>query len=186
MAETTAHTAGTEAPSGGHGGFPPFNTSTFPSQLFWLVISLVLLYALMSKWALPQVGRVIDKRQKQIADDFAEADRLKGQSDEAVATYEKALADARARAQAIAHDTHEKQAAEAEAARKKLEDELNAKLADAEKTIAATKEAAMGNVRSIAEDATAAIVEQLIGGAPSEEAVSSAVADVLKGQGGGR
>jgi F-type H+-transporting ATPase subunit b len=180
MAETTTHTAGTEAPSGGHGGFPPFNSQTFPSQLVWLVITFVVLYALMAKWALPQVGRVIDARQKRIADDFAEADRLKGQSDEAVAAYEKALADARAHAQAIAHETHEKQAAEAEAARKALEDELNTKLAAAEKTIAATKEAAMGNVRSIAEDATRAIVERLIGSAPSDKAVSSAVADVLK------
>jgi F-type H+-transporting ATPase subunit b len=180
MAETTTHTAGTEAPSGGHGGFPPFNSQTFPSQLVWLVITFVVLYALMAKWALPQVGRVIDARQKRIADDFAEADRLKGQSDEAVAAYEKALADARARAQAIAHETHEKQAAEAEAARKTLEDELNARLAAAEKTIAATKEAAMGNVRSIAEDATRAIVERLIGSVPSDKAVSSAVADVLK------
>jgi F-type H+-transporting ATPase subunit b len=180
MAEHNTHTAGTEAPSGGHGGFPPFNPQTFPSQLVWLVITFVLLYALMAKWALPQVGRVIDARQKRIADDFAEAEKLKAQSDEAVAAYEKALADARSRAQAIAHETHEKQAAEAEAARKKLEDELNTKLAAAEKTIAATKEAAMGNVRSIAEDATRAIVERLIGSAPSDQAVSSAVADVLK------
>ena len=75
--------------------------------------------------------------------------------------------EARARAQAIANETRDKQAAAAEAARKKTEDELNAKLAAAEKTIAATKQAAMGNVRSIAEDATAAIVERLIGSAPS-------------------
>ena len=180
MAETTTHTAGTEAPSGGHGGFPPFNSQTFPSQLFWLVITFVVLYALMAKWALPQVGRAIDARQKRIADDFAEAEKLKAQSDEAVTAYEKALADARSRAQAIAHETHEKQTAEADAARKALEDQLNAKLAEAEKTIAATKEAAMGNVRSIAEDATRAIVEQLIGNTPSDQAVSSAVAGVLK------
>jgi F-type H+-transporting ATPase subunit b len=180
MAEQNAHTAGTEAPSGGHGGFPPFNPETFPSQLVWLVITFVLLYALMAKWALPKVAGVIDARQKRIADDFAEAEKLKAQSDEAVAAYEKALADARSRAQAIATETREKQAAEAEAARKKLEDELNAKLAEAEKTIASTKEAAMGNVRSIAEDATRAIVERLIGNAPSDQAVSSAVADVLK------
>ncbi len=180
MAEPTAHNAGTEAPSGGHGNFPPFNPQTFPSQLVWLVITFVLLYALMAKWALPQVGRVIDARQKRIADDFAEADRLKGQSDEAVAAYEKALADARARAQAIATETRDKESAAADVARKALEDALNAKLAAAEKTIAATKEAAMGNVRSIAEDATRAIVERLIGNAPSDQAVKSAVADVLK------
>ncbi|HZD89294.1 MAG TPA: F0F1 ATP synthase subunit B [Pseudolabrys sp.] len=176
----TQTTTATEHPAGG-AVFPPFNTHTFPSQLFWLVITFVVLYAVMSKWVLPQVGRVIDARQRRIADDFAEAERLKGQSDAAVAAYEKALADARTRAQAIAHDTHEKQAAEAEAARKKLEDELNVKLADAEKTIAATKQAAMGNVRSIAEDATAAIVERLIGAAPGDKTVSDAIADVLKG-----
>jgi F-type H+-transporting ATPase subunit b len=97
-----------------------------------------------------------------------------------VAAYEKALADARANAQAIANETRDKQAAAAEARRKTLEDELNAKLAHAEKTIAATKTAAMGNVRGIAEDATRAIVERLIGTAPGEKAVADAVADALK------
>ena len=59
--------------------------------------------------------------------------------------------------------------------------QLNVKLADAEKTIAATKQAAMSNVRGIAEDAARAIVERLIGTAPNEKAVAAAVADVLKG-----
>ena len=180
MAEQAHHT-GTEAP-GGHGGaFPPFNSQTFPSQLVWLVISFVLLYALMAKWALPQVARVVEGRQKGIADDLAEADKLKRQSEEAVAAYEKALADARANAQAIANETRDKQAAAAEATRKRLEDELNRKLADSEKTIAATKQAAMANVRGIAEETASAIVERLIGTAPGQQAVASAVADVLKG-----
>jgi F-type H+-transporting ATPase subunit b len=177
-----AHTAGTEqVPKGEHGnGFPPFDAHTFPSQLVWLVIAFILLYALMAKWALPQVAGVLDKRQKSIAGDIAEAGRLKRQSDEAVTAYEKALADARARAQLIANETRDKQAAAAEAARKKIEDELNTKLAQAEKTIAATKQAAMSNVRAIAEDAAGAIVERLIGSAPSQKAVAEAVAGVLK------
>ncbi len=178
-----AHTTSTEhVPKGEHGGgFPPFNTHTFASQLIWLALFFILLYVLMAKWALPQVGRVIENRQKRIADDVAEAGRLKGQSDAAVEAYEKALADARSRAQAIANETREKQAAEAEAARKKVEDELNVKLMDAEKTIAATKQAAMANVRTIAQDAAAAIVERLIGTTPGEQQVAEAVTDVLKG-----
>jgi len=177
-----AHTTSTEhVPKGEHdGGFPPFNAQTFASQLVWLVISFVLLYALMAKWALPKVAGVIEKRQKGIADDLAEAARLKQQSDEAVAAYEKALADARGRAQAIANETRERQAKDAEAARKTVEDDLNARLAQSDKTIAATKEAAMSNVRGIAEGAAKAIVERLIGAAPSEQAVTAAVADVLK------
>jgi len=179
MAEPT-HNTSTAAPGGEHVLFPPFNTHTFPSQLVWLVITFVLLYALMAKWALPQVGRAIESRQKRIADDFAEAERLKAQSDEAVAAYEKALAEARGRAQAIANETREQQATVAEARHRELEQALSAKLAEAEKSIAATKQAAMANVRGIAEDAAAAIVQRLIGSAPSNQAVADAVAEALK------
>jgi len=181
MAEPT-HTASTEHPAqGGHGGFPPFQSQTFASQLVWLAIAFVLLYVLMARLALPRVASIIESRQKRIEDDLADASSLKGESDAAVAAYEKALADARNRAQAIANETRERQAAEAEARRKTLENELNTKLIEAEKTIAATKQAAMGNVRAIAEDATRAIVERLIGQAPNEKAVAAAVADALKG-----
>ena len=176
------HTTSTEhVPAGEHkGAFPPFQSQTFASQLVWLVIAFVLLYVLMAKWALPRVGSIIESRQKRIADDISDAGRLKQQSDEAVAAYEEALADARARAQAIANETRDRQAAAAETRRKALEGELNSKLAEAEKTIATTKQAAMSNVRAIAEDATRAIVELLIGSAPSEKAVADAVADVMK------
>lgn len=181
MAEPLNTSTG-HVPAGGHkGAFPPFQSQTFASQLVWLAIAFVLLYVLMAKVALPRVAKIIENRQKRIADDIADAGRLKQQSDEAVAAYEQALADARARAQAIANETREREAAAAEARRKALEGELNARLAEAEKTIAATKLAAMANVRAIAEDAARAIVERLIGAAPSEKAVAEAVADVLKG-----
>jgi F-type H+-transporting ATPase subunit b len=182
MAEP-AHTTSTEhIPKGEHdGGFPPFNSESFASQLVWLSISFVLLYALMAKWALPRVKSIIEGRQKHIDSDIAEANRLKSQSDTAAAAYEQALADARAKAQAIANETREKQSAESDIRRKKLEDELNGKLAEAEKSIALTKQAAMSNVRGIAEDATRAIVERLIGTAPSEKDSAQAVSEVLKG-----
>ncbi len=180
MAEP-AHKASTEHPAeGGHGAFPPFQSQTFASQLVWLLIAFVLLYVLMAKLALPRVASIIEDRQKRIADDLAEAERLKQQSDAAVAAYEKALADARARAQTIANETRATQQAQADATRKTLEDGLNVKLADAEKSIAATKQAAMANVRAIAEDAARAIIERLIGSAPSDKAVAEAVADALK------
>jgi F-type H+-transporting ATPase subunit b len=181
MAEP-AHNATTEVPkSEEHGGFPPFNSQSFPSQLVWLAIFFVLLYVLMAKWALPRVTRVIENRQGRIEGDLAEAQKLKEQSDAAVAAYEKALADARGRAQAIAAETRDRAAADAAAARKKIEDELNVRLMAAEKTIAATKQSAMSNVRGVAIDAAAAIIERLTGAVPSEKTVADAVAQVLKG-----
>jgi F-type H+-transporting ATPase subunit b len=177
MATTTAHT---EQPAGHKEPFPPFNSQTFASQLFWLVITFVLLYLLMSKLALPRVGSVIEARAKRIADDLADAQKAKTESDEAVAAYEKALADARARAQAIASETRDKHAAEADRSRKALEEQLNGKLAQAEEVIRANKTAAMANVSGIATDTAKAIVAQLIGTAPSDQAVAAAVDKALK------
>src|SRR5262249_31654694 len=101
---TTAHT---EAP-GGHGTFPPVDRETFPSQLFWLAICLVLLYLITARLVQPRVSGILEGRKKQVAGDLGEASRLKGESEQAIAAYEKALADARARAQTIASETRER------------------------------------------------------------------------------
>ena len=173
MAEPTAHS---EVPAG-HGAFPPFQSEHFPSQLLWLGISFVLLYALMSKIALPRIGSILAERSRLIGDDLAAAGRLKEQSDAAHAAYDKALADARSRAQGIASSTREQQANAAAAAQKRLEAELHDKLAAAEQSIAATRTAAMGNVRTIAADTATAIVERLIGQAPAAHEVAAALSD---------
>jgi F-type H+-transporting ATPase subunit b len=179
MANETAHT---EVPAGEHARqFPPFDKHTFPSQLLWLTLTFVALYLLMARVALPRIDSILARRRARIDGDLAEALRLKGESDAAVAAYEKALADARGRAQALVNDARQRQAAEAEGARKALEATLNARIAEAESGIAHTKTAAMVNVRGIATEAAAAIVERLIGIAPaSRDAVAAAVADALK------
>jgi F-type H+-transporting ATPase subunit b len=175
---TGAHT---EAGGGHGGGFPPFESSTFASQLVSLVIAFVALYLIVSRIALPRVGSVIDARQNAIEGDLAQAQKLKDESDAALKAYETELASARSRAQAIGNETREKLNAAAEAERKKLEDQLTGKLAAAEKQIAATRETAMSNVRGIAADAAGAIVQRLTGVLPDGKTVSSAVDATLKG-----
>ena len=174
---TNAHT---EHPGGGKPQFPPFNKETFASQLVWFVIVFIALYVLIGRFAIPRLGGIIEARRGRVEGDLAEANKLRDQSDAALKAYEKSLADARNRAQALANETRDKLNAEAEEARKKLESQLNSKLAEAEKTIAATKTAAMANVRGIAVDTASAIVQRLIGTAPSSSAVEAAVADALK------
>src|SRR3954447_11156761 len=173
--------AHTEADGGHGGGFPPFDSSTFASQLVSLLIAFVALYLIVSKIALPRVGSVLDARQDAIEGDLTEAQKLKDASDTALKAYESELAAARSRAQAIGAETREKLNSAAEAERKTLEDRLSVKLADAEKTIAATREAAMSNVRGIAADAASTIVQQLTGALPDGKAVERAVEASLKG-----
>jgi F-type H+-transporting ATPase subunit b len=167
------------AESGGH-KFPPLQADTYASQIFWLAIIFAALYLLMARIALPRVGGILQDRQQHIDGDLAEAKRLKDSSDAAIAAYEKALADARSRAQALANEMREKYAAEAEAARKALDNTLNERIAAAERTIAARRTEAMTNVQDIAVTTAAAIVERLTGNAPSNADVAKSVADALK------
>lgn len=161
--------------SEGPHAFPPFASETFASQLLWLAISFVLLYLLMSRLALPRVAGILDERRNRLTGDLEAANKARADSDAAVAAYEKALADARARANAIAAETRESNNREAEQQRHALEQDLAGKLAEAERSIAATKAQALGSVRGIAADAASAIVERLTGRAPSPEAVQAAV-----------
>ena len=174
----TAHTAA----EGGHKApFPPFQKDTFASQLVSLAIAFVALYLIVSRIALPRVGSLLDERQNKIEGDLADAQKLKDESDGALKAYESELAAARSRAQAISAETREKLNAASEAERKTLEERLSVKLADAEKTIASTRETAMSNVRGIAADAAAAIVQRLTGVLPDGTAVNRAVDASLKG-----
>jgi F-type H+-transporting ATPase subunit b len=180
MAQPTHAT--TEAPSAPHGGgFPPFKADTFASQLLWLAICFVALYVIVARVALPRMSSILADRRAKIESDFAVAARMKNEADEAVAAHEKALADARARAHALAMSTRERLTAESDAHRKSVEEKLGQRLAEAEKSIAANKTAAMGNVRGVAVETASAIVAHLIGTPPSERSVKSAVDEVLGG-----
>jgi F-type H+-transporting ATPase subunit b len=184
MAEGHGEAKGTGAHTeadGGHGTFPPFDTSTFPSQLVSLVVFFVALYIIASRFALPRVGAVIDARQNKIEGDLSAAQKLKDESEAALKAYESELATARSKAQSISAANREKLNAAAETERKTLEDKLAVKLAESEKSIAATRASAMSNVRGIAADAAGAIVQRLTGTTPDSNAVASAVDASLKG-----
>jgi F-type H+-transporting ATPase subunit b len=184
MAESHGEAKGTSAHTEAEGGkpaFPPFEKDTFASQLVSLAVAFVALYLIVSRIALPRVGSVLDARQNAIDGDLAQAQKLKDESDAALKAYESELAAARSRAQAIGAETREKLNAASEAERQTLEQRLAAKLAEAEKTIAATRKTAMSNVRGIAADAAAAIVQRLTGIAPDKKSVDTAVKASLKG-----
>ncbi|MBZ9934833.1 F0F1 ATP synthase subunit B [Mesorhizobium sp. BR1-1-16] len=166
------------APEGHKGAFPPFDVHTFPSQIFWFVICFGVLYLLMKRLVVPQIAEIVEGRAAKIAGDIAEAQRLRLQSDTALSTYEKALADARASSQKIAQAATDKAKAEADARRHAIEAELTAKLADAEGRIGDIKTKALADVGAIAEDAAGAVVHALIGQQPSPEEVSAAVSTV--------
>lgn len=154
----------THVPDAEHaGGFPPFDATTFESQIIWLVLSFVALYLLMSRVALPRIATVLEERRDRIADDLDLAAQFQRQAEEAIEAYEAALADARAKAHGIAQETRDRLLEETERQRVDIEARLAEKISAAETQIAATKDAALQNVRAVAVDVADAIVAQLLG-----------------------
>lgn len=170
------HTETGVAHEGGHdAAFPPFDPSTYPSQLLWLAVTFGLLYLILKRAVLPRIGNILEVRRDRIAQDLDQAAHMKEDADAAVAAYEQELADARTRANGIGQEARDKAKAEAEAERKKVEQELDAKLRDAEDRIASIKENAMRDVGTIAEETASAIVQELVGGKVDRGTVAAAV-----------
>ncbi len=165
--------AGTAAEGGHSEVFPPFNPEHFASQLLWLAIAFGLLYWMISKIAAPRIGGILEARRERIQADLTEAERARAETDAAIAAYEQSLAEAKAKASAIATETRERVAKELDARRKGVEEELHGKLAAAETEISAIKTKALGDVDAIATETAEAIVTMLIGKSSREEAAAA-------------
>ncbi len=160
---------------------PQLDFSTFPPQLIWLAIVFFGLYLVLSRLALPQISGVLEQRRDRIAADLDEAARLKEESEKALAGYEAALAEAKAKAHAIAQETRDKLNAETDRQRAEVEAKLAKKTADAEARIAEARDAAMAQIKEVAGDTTGAIVTQLIGGRTTKAKITKAVNEAMKG-----
>jgi F-type H+-transporting ATPase subunit b len=170
------HTETGVAGDGGHeGAFPPFDSSTYASQVLWLAITFGLFYLFLKRVVIPRISGTMEVRHDRIASDLDQAARLKEEADAAVAAYEQELADARRKSAAIAQEARDSAKAEAEADRRGISDALDAKLADAETRIEEIKRVALADVDSIAEETAGAIVGELIGGDVDKQTVAAAV-----------
>ena len=165
-----------------HGGgvFPPFDSSTYASQLLWLVITFAVFFVLMQKVIAPRIAGILDQRHNRLSQDLDEAARLKSEADAAVATYEAELAAARAKSNSIGAAARDAAKLKAEADRRAVEASLAEKLKAAEGRIADIKAKAFADVGTIAEETAVAVVQQLIGGTAAKADVAAAVAAAKK------
>lgn len=158
---------------------PQLDYHDWAPQLIWLAISFAALYLIMARLALPRIATVLEERRDRIATDLDQAEQLKKETEEAIAAYEQALAEARGRAHTIAQETRDKLSAEVEAERAELEAKLAETTAEAEERIQASKDAALAHVDEVAAETAEMIVKQLVGGKVTKTEVKSAVGKAL-------
>ena len=164
------------------GGMPQLDPSGFEPQLIWLAITFVTLYFLLPRIALPRIGEVIEERRDRIQRDIDEAERLNAETERAIAAYEQALAEARAKAHAIAQEARAALDAEVAEERGRVEAEIAERTAKAEARIASARDAAMAHVDEVAADTAAAILEKLIGARASPDEIRRAIGRMGAGE----
>ncbi len=175
--EATSQAAGAAA---SNAGMPQLDFSTWGNQIFWLLITLVVIYLVLSRVALPRIAAVLAERQGTITKDIAAAEELKAKAAAAEAAYNQALADARAEASRIVETTKAEIKADVEAAMAKADVEISVKTAESEKAIAEIRATALESVEEVA-TATAGELVSALGGKSDAKAVKSAIVSRMKG-----
>ena len=174
---TGLNDAGTEVQAApGSAAFPPFDPATYTSTLVWLALTFGALYLIMARVALPRVHDILKNRGDRIRHDLGAAFKMREEANEAASAYEKTLADAKSRSQALAQQTRGRVKQEQDSKRQALEADLNAKLQVAETQIADRKASAMANVGQIANEAAAAIVQRITNRPADPDAIAAAIA----------
>ena len=161
-------------------GMPQLCPDWFGNQIFWLVLTLVAIFLVLSRVALPRIAAVLAERKGTVTNDLAEAEELKLAAQEAEEAYQKALADARAEAQKIVAETKAEIKADLDAATAKADAEIAARAAESEKAIAEIRAGALESIKEVAGEAAEAIIGTM-GGKATKAEVAAAIADRMKG-----
>lgn len=158
---------------------PQLNIAMFPPQLFWLVVCFVALYLLVTFVIVPRVGTVLDERQKRIDDNLERAASLKAEADRAIAVYEKALEQARGKAQETLRVRAAAVQAEAEQRTREISEKLAADIKSGEARILAAREQAIQGVRQLAAEVAGDLAQRLTGGSVDAGKAAQAVDSVM-------
>ena len=161
-------------------GMPQLNFETFGNQIFWLAITLIVIFFILTRIALPRIAAILAERQGTITNDLAAAEDLKAQAHEAEEVYKQALADARVEAQNIVAATKAEIKAELDEATAKADAEISAKAAEGEKAIAEIRDGAVKSINAVAKDTAKALVASL-GVDADARTITSAVTARMKG-----
>ena len=179
--ETNDTVAGVCVDAGGSAlGMPQLCADWMPNQIFWLLVTLIAIYFVMSRIALPRIGAVLAERTGTITNDIAAAEELKNKAAEAEAAYDQALVDARAAAQAIVAEAKAEIQAELDVELQKADAQIAAKTAESEAAIGEIRAGAVKSVTAVAKDTAKELVAAM-GGSADAKTITAAVTARMKG-----
>ena len=142
-------------------GLPQLDISTWPSQLFWLVVLFTAGYILMAKFVTPRIGSVLEERRAKLDEDLGKARSASEDATRIRTEYEADLDAARIAAIETAKQATAEATKQAEASDAKIAKKLAEKVAKAEAKLDTARSEALANLNNVAAEAAMAAVAQL-------------------------
>lgn len=161
---------------------PQLDPTWFASQLFWLFVSFVTLYLILSRVVLPPLMAIAAKRKDTIDSDLSDAQSFKTLAEQAREQYERTMAEARARAQQLIDNAMLEQKRQGDQASKDMDQVIAGKLKDAEKKISVKKQELMDTLTPATAELTATVVEKLTQRTPGGDKIKTIIGELSKGR----
>ena len=163
-------------------GFPQLKPNSYISQVFWLFISFIVLYALMAKVALPRITEVVDMRASQKNGNLSRAEQLQEEAEKVKTAYEASLAKAQEAAHSATSQAEETVAEKLAAENAKFADHARKRIVSAEQNIQKAKTDALASLADISAEIAADIVHKITDVQISKaDAKKIALAEMQKG-----
>ena len=180
MATTATESLAGGAEQADKTGLPQLDFGTFPNQIFWLAVTLVIIYLVLTRVALPRIGAVLAERSGTITNDLAAAEEFKQKAVQAEKAYNDALATARGEAAKIVAAAKADIQKDLDLAIAKADADIAAKAVESEAKINEIKAGALDAITEVAQD-TALELVMALGGQADAASITAAVAARLKG-----
>ena len=161
-----------------NGGLPQLDFTTWPTQIFWLVVSFGLAYLLMWRIVTPAIGNVLEERHARVNEDMQRAKQAADEAEAMRLEFEARLDDARTEAAAKTRESLTPAQAEAEKKNAAASKRLASKVAKAEEEIAKARSEAFREIDSVATDgaieAAKSLADLTVAKADADKAVKAA------------
>tara|TARA_B100001250_G_scaffold142795_1_gene122187 strand:+ start:291 stop:869 length:579 start_codon:yes stop_codon:yes gene_type:complete len=160
------------------GGMPQLDPEFWFSQIFWLVITFGILYLVLSKIILPKISDNLEARKSQVLENLELAEKQRNDSEAKLKEFDNIILKSKIEAKNLFNESRKKLLDDINIKRQKLEEEIDKEVEIVEAEIKDLKKKSPDKINKIAIEASADLINQLIGINVNNSSITAIVSDI--------
>ena len=155
----------------GSTGLPQMDITTFPSQLFWLVITFAILYIFMWRVVIPKLSTTIEERKDKISNDINEAEKFNSEATGIHEKYEEQMSSASQNASTIISESKSQMNEYFENLKLENEKKIEEMIRKSQEMIKSREKASINEVRNATLETVKEITVKYLDKIPSDDEI---------------